>query len=939
MRTMLKRFFLILLLAITGTCYAQMDTEFWFVAPEICKHNGAHDRPMSLIISSLNDVPVTVTISQPANPAFSVIMRDIPPHKALDIDLRNYIDLIENRPTDQSQPHSAMNYDQVFNKGLLITASENVSVAYFVKSGNFYNTEYFALKGQNALGKEFFVPGQNDVDNTHDGYSQPKPINKFDIVATEDNTTVTIYPRAKNIMQHHTGNDYNNPFTVKLNKGQTYCCVAVDNLATNHLYGTRVVADEKIAITVTDDMLDYNHWSGEDVAGDQIVPNTLLGTEYVAVKGEMNSDRERVYVLATEDATQVFVNGSANPAKTINKGQLAVLPFSQYSSSSNAMSFKTNNPVSAWQLTGFGNEFGGAILPHIYCTGSKEFMYTRTDLSKNSNNKLKMNITVPKEYINSFEVRVNNVVRNNILPASAFQTVPGRNDWRFASITVSLSDCPVGSSISITNESNFHVGVFEGGSSGGCSYGFFTDFAMGYKLELATNHSDDIFCEGDSLTFLFNRNDEILSKIIWDGPNGFHAEGDSLTFPSVTMEQNGIFRISGEMDPSIKTCGVDYAEVNVIVKEVPHPDLGPDTTICDGNSVRLDATCEHAKRYEWSTGETESAITVNESGEYSVTAYNGQCEASDTINVILASNPEPFIGIDSIFCDDFSYTIGVEIESAKYQWNTGDTSAYITVSSPGTYYVLVDSLGCKGSDTLLVTQIFSPEVHLGEDSLFCDNVYKTLDAGVAAECYEWSTGATDRQCVANYPGDFWCTAYNYKCWGSDTIHFDIIETPNIVITEIGDLCADGSMVLSAQTDAEYLEWSTGELSPNITITTAGTYMVKASNGPCMTTSQKVVQNCPCSFFIPNSFTPNEDGLNDVWGPSVISENLFASFTLYIYDRWGKQIHKLTDVTQTWDGCVNGKLLPIGVYSWVAHFSCATSPDELKISYGSVTIVR
>ena len=141
MRTMFKRLFFILLLAITGTSYAQMDTEFWFVAPEICKHGGGHDRPVSLIISSLSDVTVEVTVTQPANPAFYPIIRTIQPHSALDIDLKNFMDLIENRPMDQNQAHSAMNYNQVFNKGLLITASDNVSVAYFVKSGNFYNTE------------------------------------------------------------------------------------------------------------------------------------------------------------------------------------------------------------------------------------------------------------------------------------------------------------------------------------------------------------------------------------------------------------------------------------------------------------------------------------------------------------------------------------------------------------------------------------------------------------------------------------------------------------------------------------------------------------------------------------------------------------------------------------------------------------------------------
>lgn len=834
--------------------FAQLDTEFWFAVPEVCKHNGAHDRPISLIISSANEAIVHVEVSIPANPEFTPIEEYIQPNSKVDIDLTPYIDLLENRPEDYSENHAAMDYNQVFNKGLYIKTSQEVSVSYFIKTGNFYNTEYYALKGHNALGEEFYIPGQNEVDNTNDGYKHPKPINKFDIVATEDNTMVMIYPRETGIMQQHTDKDLTHPFFVNLNKGETYCCVAVDNKASHHLYGSYVKATNPIAITVTDDMLDYN-WSGEDVTGDQIVPVNLLGTEFVAVKGEMESDRERVYIVPTEDNTSIYINGSKNPDQTIDKGRIGVIPFSQYSGSS-AMSFTTDKPVVVWQLTGFGREFGAAILPQVQCTGSKSFMYTRTDLSKGSN-KLKINVTIEKSAIDNFEVKVNGTLKNDILKGSDFSPVPGKSNWMFASKVISTSACPVNATLTISNEANFHIGVFEGGSSGGCSYGFFTDFGTAFELNGMSNHleNNNEFCEGDSL-ILSLKAGENMGSVHWEGPNGFYAEQASIVVTSNLKKQHqGKYIIYGDAD-----YGCEVHPDTIEVKVFPPDHVTVYDTICNGNT------------YD----------------------FNGR-----------------------------------------------------QLSEGGTYYdTLVNRHGCDSMVTLIL-KVYYIDMDLGPELKYCADDFEsaTLDAGQDYFSYEWTdqTGqvlSTSRQVVVHEGGTYHLKARDeFGCMVEGDKIVSVIPNPEVHIelspSEEG-FCESKQGTLSANADADEYEWNTGETTSTITITKPGAYTVMVTKDNCSSVDTIALQ-CPCEITIPNVFTPNNDGVNDLFQPEFVS--FFENYSMKVFDRWGKRVFFTESQEEFWDGTINGQKASDGVYYWVVTYSCNMTPWEIEERHGSVTLIR
>src|SRR5205807_1294310 len=109
------------------------------------------------------------------------------------------------------------------------------------------------------------------------GYT-PTPYNAFDIVATQNGTVVTITP-AQNVVGHAAGV----PYTVSLNKGQTYSATATSTLAANHLVGSRVTSNLPIAITEKDDLLGFTSLGvyGADLIGDQIVPTNICGTEYI----------------------------------------------------------------------------------------------------------------------------------------------------------------------------------------------------------------------------------------------------------------------------------------------------------------------------------------------------------------------------------------------------------------------------------------------------------------------------------------------------------------------------------------------------------------------------------------------------------------------------------------------------------------------------------
>ncbi|HEX2616412.1 MAG TPA: T9SS type B sorting domain-containing protein, partial [Flavobacteriales bacterium] len=109
-------------------------------------------------------------------------------------------------------------------------------------------------------------------------------------------------------------------------------------------------------------------------------------------------------------------------------------------------------------------------------------------------------------------------------------------------------------------------------------------------------------------------------------------------------------------------------------------------------------------------------------------------------------------------------------------------------------------------------------------------------------------------------------------------------------------------------------WSTGQNTQVIMATEYGWHVVQITNayGCSITDSVMVNEFCPPSLYMPNTFTPNGDGLNDTWQP--VGNNV-VDLDLYVFDRWGELVFHATNMAQSWDGTIAGKAVANDMYVW------------------------
>ena len=450
----LKYLISILLISISFSGFSQTDTEFWFVAPEVTSGHG--DSPISFRLNAF-DSASSVTISQPANIEFIPIVVNIPANGFTSVNLTTWKNIcVEN---DAFVDINASNYtyqDLKINPyGFNISATSPITAYYEVERSN--NPEIFTLKGHNALGLEFMIPSQNYMDNK--SALTPDARSSFDIVATEDNTTITITP-SNTIEVNHT-----TPYTIILNKGETYSATAASRLAANHLFGTFVTSDKPIAITIKDDSVYLN--SCYDLLGDQIIPIEKIGNEYIAIKGALTS-KEGICVNSVYDNTEILVDGIL--VSTINKGQVYKFEISGVAGTKSYI--QTSEPAYVLQITGFGCEGGMALLPAIKCTGSNKVVFSRT----NTENFEIVLMTKSGSEADFTIISNNDTV---VVDSTQFTSIIALPDYVAAKFSFLTTDVQVGFQTQILNSTaKFHCGVINGGASTGCRYGYFSNYEV-----------------------------------------------------------------------------------------------------------------------------------------------------------------------------------------------------------------------------------------------------------------------------------------------------------------------------------------------------------------------------------------------------------------------------------------------------------------------------
>ena len=131
---------------------------------------------------------------------------------------------------------------------------------------------------------------------------------------------------------------------------------------------------------------------------------------------------------------------------------------------------------------------------------------------------------------------------------------------------------------------------------------------------------------------------------------------------------------------------------------------------------------------------------------------------------------------------------------------------------------------------------------------------------------------------------------------------------------------------------------------SLTWSDIGTYFLSAVrySGPCPSNEVVLVINVTqCKdliYYVPNSFTPNDDDLNEVWGPMFNSGYDTEGYRLIVANRWGEIIFETNDINGKWDGTFEGMQCQKGVYSWLMDFKVAEGPKKYQIS-GHVNLIK
>ena len=261
--------------------------------------------------------------------------------------------------------------------------------------------------------------------------------------------------------------------------------------------------------------------------------------------------------------------------------------------------------------------------------------------------------------------------------------------------------------------------------------------------------------------------------------------------------------------------------------------LGPDTAICRGTNVTLNATTTGATGYLWSNGATTATTTISATGTYQVSVSGGCGTVADSVVVSYSPLPTVNLGNDTSTCAGHAITlVPVGNGAGNYLWSNGATTATVSVNAPGVYWAALTNACGSTADTIVVNPGMAPIVNLGNDTSVCSNQAVLLNAGNNSTTWQWSNGA-QTQTINASPGNYSVTVTNTAgCVASDSIQIGTFQLSDSLVIQPA-LCSqnNGSIQVIMQTGTAPFNysWAMGSSAAFITGLTAGTYQLTVSD--------------------------------------------------------------------------------------------------------------
>ncbi len=404
------------------------------------------------------------------------------------------------------------------------------------------------------------------------------------------------------------------------------------------------------------------------------------------------------------------------------------------------------------------------------------------------------------------------------------------------------------------------------------------------------------------------------------------------------------------------------------------PSISGDLDICNGETTVLDAGTGYAS-YTWSSGGNGQTISVTASGSYDVTVTDaGGCTGEANTSVTVNANPTATINGTASICIGQTSTLDAGAGFTTYLWGDGSTAQTLVAATAGAYSVTVtDANGCTGTDsfdlsTIDCTTCTPPAPPIGEvvSVVVCEGEVNTTaflvssEAGTTVNWYDALTGGnllgTGTTFTATTAGIYYAetaTIADPTCVSeripvellTDLVSITVTADPTattaggtVLLTATGTATLGTALTYSWTTSGNDILSCTDCTAPEVALTQTTTFGASTIDEFGCTASasvQVIVLPTGNVVVIPNAFSPNADGVNDIFR---ISGQNIETVELYIYNRWGQEVYAtIGTLAHGWDGMFNGKFQEIGVYVYYA--SITFTNGEVETFKGNVTLIK
>lgn len=472
-------------------------------------------------------------------------------------------------------------------------------------------------------------------------------------------------------------------------------------------------------------------------------------------------------------------------------------------------------------------------------------------------------------------------------------------------------------------------------------------YHYGYAYFLAECHPLIItvkYCSGDSVAKL-------------TAPDGFETY-QWTNGSGVVVDTSRILTLTRPNEGETYYCtmlsatGCTVTLQSTIAKYMPKADFTSYMIDCKSNTVQFTnlSTGTHGTlQYKWDFGDSVTSTEKNPRHTFKtsglhpmmLTLKNSPSTCVDTLWKVVESFSPPLVGIkgDSTYCPN----LGIYLKAYgayKYDWSTGSNADSIEVKAPGGKFWMVghSSTGCV-SDTIKKTVTEEPDWEFTSDSdtTLCKGQSVVLSVSGAYR-YLWNNGDTVSTLNTSKAGTYSVTGSNKRgCLKEKT--FNVIEYPipkvdfSISAYTINTRHNQISCSVPQEADVNYI-W---KISDGFTETSSSfqhsfyvtneilqykIFLKATSIYDCADSSYKIIDVTP---FVPNVFSPNNDGVNDVFMPSL---------DMKVFDRNGSILY---NGNTGWDGKYNGKSLDPDTYFYLIRYKDRNQQE--KTIKGYVTLIK